>query len=150
MDIPTFMQLTDEERARWVEKLVMGQHGRLRVGERMEGPVGLFKHGRKFVPSSELTSAEEFLDPTIGLTTVMAKQYVLTDATVDGHPHLDIDVGTNNYLHLYEVLHVCDLGDVKAGDVVKMHCGKAKVNVEVTQQMIEDHSHFIFRMAFSK
>lgn len=145
MDIRTFLTLTAEERMVWVENLVLSQNPRLRKGERMIGPIGAYKHGKTYVPTY---TASEMLTPDV--VTVQAKEYLLTDDNIDGHPFLDIDVGGNNFLHMYEVKPRCALGEVQVGDVIKLTWCQAFVNVTVTQQMIDEHTTFIARFALSK
>ncbi len=146
MDIRTFLTLSTEERMDWVENLVVAQNPRLRKGERMTGPVGVYQFGRTYVPRFE--TPEDFVAPDVG--TVQAKAYLLNNDNIDGHPFLDIDVGSNNYLNLYEVVPSCIFGTSQVGDIIKTSYGRIKVDVVLTQELMEQHTTFLARFALSK
>lgn len=145
MDIRTFLILSPEERMNWVENLVVAQNPRLRKGERMSGPVGVFQYGRTYVPRFE--TAEDFTAPEV--STVQAKAYILNEHNIDGHPMLDVEVDKYNYLHMYEVIPSCPLG-MNVGDIIKTSYGKVKIDVVLTKELIEQHTVFIARFALSK
>ena len=146
MDIRSFLQLDREAQFRWIENLVMGQNPRLRIGERMSGPVGVFKNGRTYTSPVTLHLEDLHASPA----TTMVRQHVLDSALLDGHPWLDIDVGTNNWLHLYEVNIEHPFTGFSAGDQLPVSYGRARFTVPLTEDMIVEHTQIVIRVGFSK
>lgn len=146
MGVRSFLQLDREQQFQWIETLIMGQNPRLRVGERMRGPVGVFKNGVCVAPSDPFLP--DALQETLATSTVQALS--LDSPMLDGHPWLAIDVGTHNWLHLYDVCAEHPFTGFSAGDALPVVFGKTRFNVQLTEQIVIEHTCIVVRFALSK
>lgn len=152
MSIAEFRNLGPEMRLRLIGHLIMAQHARLRRGDDMTGPVGLFQDGRHWSTETETFTSNILIPDDPRPTAVQAYHLRATpEQVLDGHPFLHIPVNDNNYFHLYEVEVFSAFGDQKAGDMITATTGSGYViTVPLTQEMIDDSSFVLIRYALSK
>lgn len=146
MGVRSFLQLDREQQFQRIETLIIGQHPRLRIGERMGGPVGVFKNGAPYTPSASFLL--DALQETPATSAVQALS--LDSPMLEGHPWLAIDVGTHNWLHLYDVCAEHPFTGFSVGDALPVVFGKTRFNVQLTEQLVIEHTRIVVRFALSK
>lgn len=146
MNVREFLQLEGEEQVRWIENLIMGQNPRLRIGERMTGPIGVFRHGKEYVLPKE-NPLDAFIDSP---ETVTVRTIALDSMALDGHPFLDIQVKDNNYLHIFTVDRSDPFQRYSQGDLLPVRFGDVQLSMPLTDELILKHTRILVRFALSK
>ena len=140
-------------RCTWVGHLIMSQMTWLRRGDDLAGPQGRFHKGRTFTDADCQYADDGFT--VIGPSPACVPAFTIK-ATIeqicDFHPWLDLGqaCSEHNYFHLHTVELRCAFDDKKAGDLVTMTYHGMPFKVAITQQMIDESTYVLIRLALSK
>lgn len=159
MNLEEFRNLDNPEgdqnaaRCDWVGHTIMGQHAWLRRGENLTGPIGRFKNGRSFT-DADIQYADDHFTP-IGVLPDNVQAFTIkatVDQVCDGHPWLNLgrDASEANYFHLYTVSLLHAFEGKKAGDLITMTYNGQPFKIAITQQMIDESTYVLIRLALSK
>lgn len=139
----------DDETLRAITQEVLKQNPHLKLGETMTLPAGIAKDG-KLIPDIE----DAFHSPIPGAKTIVARSVkVYFPLSLE---HFKISQVEGEYLHPYKLLDTCpDRAQMKIGNIIDAivrvdATGAFETSqIPVTQQMIDDAQHVIFRYAIS-
>lgn len=140
-------------RCAWVGHMIAGQLPWLRRGDDLTGPIGRFLKGRAFTDADVQYADDGFT--VVGPQPPCSQAFTIKatiDQVCDYHPWLDLgkDSAENNYFHLYTVdlRHAFDTQ--RAGDLATMTYRGEPFKVAITQQMIDESTYVLIRLALSK
>jgi hypothetical protein len=140
-------------RCEWVGHVIAGQSNWLRRGENLTGPIGRFHKGRTFTDADIQYADDQFTPIGVVPDTVQAFTIKATiEQVCDGHPWLNLgrDANDANYYHLYTVELRHAFGDLRVGDLVTMIYHGQPFKIAITQQMIDETTYALIRLALSK
>lgn len=140
-------------RCTWIGHMISGQLPWLRRGDDLTGPIGRFLKGRTFT-DADIQYADDGFTP-LGPHPETAQAFTIKatiDQVCDYHPWLDLGKGSveNNYFHLYTVELRHAFEGKRVGDTVNMTYNGQPFKVAITQQMIDESTYVLIRLALSK
>jgi hypothetical protein len=136
-----------------VGHLIAGQLPWLRRGVNMTGPIGRYLKGREFTDADYVYDSDGFTP--LGTVPQVSPAFTIKatiDQIRDYHPWLDLgkESAEGNYFHLYQVAVMNAFGDKQAGSEVIMTYQGHPFKVTLTQNMIDESSYVLIRLALSK
>jgi len=148
VNLNDFRSWSTDERNTWAANLIMCQHPRLRRGDDMNGPVGVFKNGKEW-SSAQDPDYDPLLFLNCGATITARSINATQQQFFDLHPWLDLGIETSNYLHIYCCEERSSFGDLAAGAMIPVQYADRKIRIPLTQQMIDDSTSILIRFGLS-
>lgn len=135
----------------WIAaNLILMQNPRLERGDDMEGPIGLFKDGRKAEPPPfDFANDDPLGQHSGGPVAITAQTVKLSVQQLTGHPWLDGSLA-GNYLHMYSIEERSPYGEKRAGETITVKYGERRLQIGLTQSLIDEATYFLVRFGISK